>query len=130
MSDQKYDYWVPSYETDNTITWKKTMQRKSVPQSYFDSYSRRAYFAVDGRKFCFSIERDSKMMEVKVFSKHNVFLNMGLAFLHPGDEFDSMVGAKVALTDALSGLNLTREERSQIWQRFFETVGKSIQNKQ
>ena len=111
-----------------TMTWYKDRQRNPVPQSYLDSYKKNTYFIVDGMKFYFS-QGLNKSMHVKVFSKYNIFLNIGFAFLHPQDIFVPFIGAGLALTNVLPELNLAREQEAKIWRKFFEIFGESIMSK-
>ena len=117
------------YNPNYTYTVTNELMRKPVPQSYFDQFDQDAYFSANRKKFCFARGINGTSSEVQVFSKNNIFLDAGFAFLHPNDEFNPTIGAKLALTDVLPELNLTRGERFEIWHRFFETVGKNIMSK-
>ena len=45
--------------------------------------------------------------------------SVGQANLHPNDQYDKRIGRKLALSRALKKLDLTRDERRQIWEGLF-----------
>jgi len=94
--------------------------RKPAPQGYFDNrIVKNSMFVAGGYKFVFSLQNNRDAM-VHVFTKNNRFVTAGFAFLHHGDTFDAEVGCKLVLTDALQAMNLSREERREIWAKYFE----------
>lgn len=46
----------------------------------------------------------------------------GNAKLHPNDQYDKIVGKKIALTKALATTGLQKPERTEIWKEFWEWI--------
>jgi len=44
------------------------------------------------------------------------------AILHPNDKYDKVIGKKIALTKNLKRMNISKEERTVIWQAFWEMI--------
>jgi hypothetical protein len=44
------------------------------------------------------------------------------AFLHPNDKYDKIIGKKIALTKAISMMNISKDERTSIWKAFWSWV--------
>ena len=47
-------------------------------------------------------------------------LGVGKTVLHPSDHLNRKVGRKLALTRALSQVDLSKEERKVVWHQYFE----------
>ena len=102
---------------------KAKSERKPAPQAYFDNESvKNSMFIASGHKFSFSMSPETMATLVQVFTKDNRFVTSGFSFLHAGDIYKVAVGRKLALTDALRAMSLTREERREVWNKYFEAT--------
>ena len=107
-----------------TMGFDVTRKRKPAPQAYFDNrVIKENTFIACGYKFVFAaFGYPVFSVEVQVFSKDNRFVTCGMSFLHPNDTYDKKVGGKLALTDALQAMSLTREERREVWSSYFKAT--------
>lgn len=84
-------------------------------------------------------ELKDKSTTCEIISSENVILGIGMCMLHKGDKYDKNVGRKLslkyALENAVEPINgediclLNREERSAIWNKYFDGTIKDAYNK-
>ena len=64
----------------------------------------------------------------QISDKYSGNLFKGVAYLHPKDSYDKVIGKKIALTRALADMRVNRGFRTMIWRAFWEWVESWKQN--
>lgn len=83
-----------------------------------------SHYNVDGRKFR-KLRKDEELRrngldrsETVCFLSNKKNAWIGEATVHPKDEFDIVVGRRIALTRALSSAGLSKKARTLVWKQY------------
>ncbi len=68
------------------------------------------------------VTKDSRHVTICVIADDKGSVATGIATCNPVDHFSKSEGRKHSLTDALTYLSLTKEERTKFWNAYFQRI--------